>query len=334
MRINANLKAATVEELRGRKHAMHLAAFDYANAETARTLARLAAEGCAEERVARDWTRSMPVQDWLHDGGKEEDLVGCMVAGGTVTFTVEGMLGKLRRACAAVRARHAAVPAERFSADGVYRALAEEMLVTGAAAVSCLRWYLEDTGKGVEHIMRVPIVTGHRVYLGFLERTLPAVGEVRVTAAGRLCRARGAMERSPDEVDAEGFTPLIRAAANGAGARVLRSLVAARANLEARDGGLLKSTALWWAANMGNSEAVVELGRLGADVNTLGQPGFLDGTPFMIAAFEGHTGVIEALGRLGADVNRADKYGRTPLQIAYDMGQSEAAAVLEQLGGR
>jgi hypothetical protein len=74
--ITANVKALTVEDLRGRKRAMHLAAFDYANAETARTLERIAGEEGAEERQQRDPLRMYSVNQWLKQGGKEENLVG------------------------------------------------------------------------------------------------------------------------------------------------------------------------------------------------------------------------------------------------------------------
>jgi hypothetical protein len=362
VRITANLKALTVEELRGRKCAMHLAAFDYANAETARTLERIADEEGAEERLQRDPLRDFSVNQWLNTGGKEENLAGCVVADGRVTFTVKGLLGKLRRDCEAVRARHAAASAERFAGDEAYRAMVGEMLATGAAAVSNLRLYLEDTGRQMESQMRDSLMTGHRAYLGYLARTLPAAGEERAAAAGRLCRALGAMEASADERDAEGLTLLMRAAADGAGSLVLRSLVAARAELEARD--VEERTALYFAAQGGHADVVEVLGRLGADVNAVAYEGFdvtpvcqaaqeghvdvvkalgrldadvnrarLDGcTPVYCAAYMGHTAVIEALGQLGSDVNRTDDVGWTPLERARENGHMEAAAVLERLG--
>jgi hypothetical protein len=327
VRITANLKALTVEELRGRKRAMHLAAFDYANAETARTLERIAGVEGAEERLQRDPLRVHPSVDrWLKIGGKEENLAGCVVADGSVTFTVKGLLGKLRRDCEAVRARHAAAAAERFAGDGAYRAMVGEMLATGAAAVSCLRLYLEDPGSPMEARMRDSLMTGHRGYLGYLARTLPAAGEERAAAAARLCRALGAMRESSNERNAEGLTPLMHAAADGAGSLVLRSLVAARAELEARD--VDERTALYIAAEGGHADVVEALGRLGADVNAVAYQGF-DATPVFIAAQEGHVDVVEALGRLGADVNRATLDGRTPVFVAAADGHT---AVIEALG--
>ncbi len=93
--------------------------------------------------------------------------------------------------------------------------------------------------------MRDTVMNRQRVYLSFLERKLPAEGEARAAAAARLCWAIGAS--SADEADAEGLAPLMRAAADGAGARVLRCLVAARANVNRREAKLGR-TALWHAA--------------------------------------------------------------------------------------
>ena len=134
------------------------------------------------------------------------------------------------------------------------------------------------------------------------------------------------MEASADERDAEGLTLLMRAAADGAGSLVLRSLVAARAELEARD--VEERTALYFAAQGGHADVVEVLGRLGADVNAVAYQGF-DATPVFIAAQEGHVDVVEALGRLGADVNRAVLDGRTPVHLAADGGHT---AVIEALG--
>ena len=103
VRLNANTKAPTLAELRGRRRAMHLAAFAHANAETARELERIAREGRIQERLQSDPLRICNLQSWLQWGGKEADLQGCVVAGGEVTFTAEGYLGYLRRGLAAAR---------------------------------------------------------------------------------------------------------------------------------------------------------------------------------------------------------------------------------------
>jgi hypothetical protein len=333
VRLTANLKAQTAEELTGRRRALHLAAFKYANAETARELDRIAVEGKAEERLKRDANPTLPVQRWLREGGKIEDLARCSIAGGKVHFTVEGLVDKLQRDCDAVLARHASAAAERFVHDRRYRAMAEEMLATGTSAVSSLRLYLEDHSKQMNTMMRTSLMAGHRGYLGFLENTLPKeAGEARTAAAGRLCQVLGVMEASPDERDVDGLTLLMRAAADGAGARVLRGLVAARADLEARDTGKLRATAIWWAAYQGRAEAASELARLGADVNAIGEPGAFDSTPMLMAAQQGFVEVVEALGRFDADVDRAAHDGCTPVWVAARQGHAAAVTALGRLG--
>jgi hypothetical protein len=331
VRVSANLKARTVEELRTQKKDMHLAAFRYLLAETARDLERIAEEERAEDRLQRDPFRVYDLQVWLRTGGREEWLLPGMSDGTRVTFSVAGLVVRIVARCEEVLARHAAVAPEEYNDDEAYRHTVAEMLDTRAAAVSTLRGYIEDPGDQIQSVMRSTITARHRAYLAFLERTLPAAGEGRAAAAGRLCRAMGAMRSSAKEADAEGLTPLMRAAADGAGGRVLRCLVAARADVDARE-ARLDRTALFLAAQFGHAEAVEALARLGGDVNATLKPGVMDATPMFIAAQEGYTAVIEALGRLGADVNLAAKDGRTPVNLAAQGGHTAAIEALGKLG--
>ncbi len=329
--INANSKGLTVEELETQKKDMHLAAFRYLLAETARDLAHIAEEERAEDRLARDPLRVIDLQRWLEAGGRLEWLLPGMTDGTEVTFTVAGLVGRIVAQGEVVLARHAAVAPERYNNDEAFRQTVTEMLETRAAAVATLRGYIEDPGLAMECVMRDTITARQRAYLAFLERTLPAEGEARVAAAGRLCRAMGAMKASVDEVDVEGLAPLMRAAADGAGVRVLRCLVAARADVNARD-AFDGRTALYIAAECGHAETVEALARLGCDVHATAEPGVFDCTPMWIAAQEDHTAVIEALGRLGADVNRASNDGRTPMNIAAENGHTAAIMALGRLG--
>jgi hypothetical protein len=331
VRINANGKALTVEELRTQKKDMHLAAFRHLLAENARDLERIAEDDGAEDRLARDPYRVLDLQLWLSAGGRLEWLLPGMSDGTEVTFTVSGLLARIGRQCEAVLGLHADMPPERYNDDEAFRHKVAEMLETRAAAVATLRGYIENPGAQMEGLMRDTIATRHRAYLAFLERSLPAEGEARAAAAGRLCRAMGAMQSSVDEADTEGFTPLMRAAADGAGGRVLRCLVAARADVDCRDAAEGR-TALFLAAANGHAEAVEALARLGGNVDATADPLVFDCTPMYIAVQEGHEAVIEVLGRLGADVNRAVKDGRTPLSTAAIKGHTAAIEALGKLG--
>jgi hypothetical protein len=221
----------------------------------------------------------------------------------------------------------------RFGVDGAYRALVAEMLQTKAAALATLHFYIEDETAQISFFMRpsVTIFERHRGYLAFLERTLPAAGEGRARGAARLCRLLGAMESSSGEMDAEGLTPLMRAAADGAGPRVLRCLAAAGAEVDAREAAH-GNTALRLAAANGHAAAVEELRRLGGDVDAANKGG---NTSVYIAACNGHLEVVETLGRLGADVNRASDAeggpGRTPMYMAAQNGHAAVIAALGRL---
>jgi hypothetical protein len=331
VRASANLKARTVEELRTQKKDLHLAAFRYLLDETARDLERIAAEEGAPDRLARDPFRVRDLQRWLGEGGRLEWLPPGMADGGEVTFTVAGLLARIWWQCEEVLARHAAAAPELYNDDEAFRHAVAEMLEARAAAVAALRGYIEDPGAQIECVMRDTIATRHRTYLSFLERTLPAEGEARAAAAGRLCRAMGVMQASADEEDAAGLTPLMRAAADGGGGRARRCLAAARADVNRREAAEGR-TALFLAADGGHAEAVEVLARLGADVDAAAYPGTFDCTPVGIAADQGHAAVISVLGRLGADVNRATRDGRTPLFMAASKGDVAAIGELGQLG--
>ena len=127
--------------------------------------------GGAAGQQACDAPGVFPVDPWLKAGGKEENLVGCRKENGYVTLNVQALLGKLRRDCEAVRARHATATVERFAVNGDYRAMVGEMLDTGAAAVCSLRWYLEDSNLSCAELLYTSLITGHKRYLGYLART-------------------------------------------------------------------------------------------------------------------------------------------------------------------
>jgi hypothetical protein len=327
VRVSANLKARTVEELRTQKKDMHLAALRYLLAETARDVERIAGKEAAQERLERDATREKDLALFLGVGGSLDSLLPTMTSGTRVKFTVEGLLARIKRECEAVAERHAAVPPEGYADEETYQDLAAEMLATRAAAVSMLRGYLEDSDAKIETVMRGSLPEMHRLYLSFLERTLPEEETARAAQAARLCRAMGVPQSAADEVDAEGLTRLMRAAAAGAGGRVLRGLVAARADVNRRDAKDGR-TALYLAAEVGHADVVEALARLGAELDTVGYPGVFDCSPTWIAAQEGHASVIDVLGRLGADVNLADKTGRTPVHIAVECGRVAAVDAL------
>ena len=112
VRVNANLKSFTVEELEGRKKEMHLAAFKYMLSETERALAVLAEELDAQGKLEKDTFKTYNLQRFLRvQGGKESDVQG-MIVGDEIHFTVNGLIQKLVAEGASLRDRHAALAQE------------------------------------------------------------------------------------------------------------------------------------------------------------------------------------------------------------------------------
>jgi ankyrin repeat protein len=117
------------------------------------------------------------------------------------------------------------------------------------------------------------------------------------------------------------MTRLMDAAVDGEGARVLRSLVNAAADVNAVNNE--DKTPLRLAAEFGHPETVRLLVELKADLNkTPGAP------PAVAAAYEGHADVIKVLAELGADVHGEDAKGNYPLYHAVRWDYLAVAKVL------
>jgi len=79
----------------------------------------------------------------------------------------------------------------------------------------------------------------------------------------------------------------------------------------------------------GYIETAKELIRLGADINVLDKDGC---TPLHIAARSGHTLIVTELVRIGADVNARNDRGQTPLYVASLYNKTETVVELIRLG--
>jgi len=307
VRINANLKALTAEGLLNQKKELHLTSFGYMLEDVVRDLRRIAEDdGAAERRITVD--------------PRERNR-----------YTVNGFLANIESRCRAVMARHAKVPPEDFAVDEVQRALVVEMLETKTSALSTLRFYIENSTFGIEMLTTViPMAAAHRLYTSFLEGRLPVEGEERVRAAEQLCRIMGLIVTTVDARDADGFTRLMRAAADGESPRVLRCLVAARADPNAAD-PLCGIPAMSFAIQNGHEHLLEPLHALGGNVNAASNEINGGSTPLHIAILESRRAAVEILVRLGCDVNK-QMQGESPLALARAQGHHAIATFLQSFG--
>ena len=131
----------------------------------------------------------------------------------------------------------------------------------------------------------------------------------------------------PDECDALGVSPLIKAAmSNRRQAAALLLEAGGNANAKNTQG----LTALHWAAFRGFPDIVELLLASGADPNIKGGPGV---TPLMQAAMNGHAKVCSLLVAKGANINEPDNEGLTALHKAASDGHAEVVKILVAGGG-
>ncbi|XP_049796419.1 poly [ADP-ribose] polymerase tankyrase-2-like isoform X2 [Schistocerca nitens] len=120
---------------------------------------------------------------------------------------------------------------------------------------------------------------------------------------------------------------LIKAAMVGSTAD-LRALLAAGADVGARDETWESWTALHWTADRGHVEAARLLLEAGAEVGARTRQ---ESTVLHLAACSGHAAVVQLFTdstKYSVDPNAADAYSQTPLHCAASWGRAEAAFAL------
>jgi hypothetical protein len=191
VRIDANLKALTIEELLMQKKAMHLNAFSFLVDEVERDLRALAEGDKAAERTRRDRTASE---------------VTCRLLAERITAQ-----------CRSVLKRHEEVPPEQYvEDDGVNRLLVSESLDVVDMAKS--KWDLwVGGGEAAQWLLDRGLNSCRRQWQMLQERRLAGCGDgaERETLALALCRNKGLLRERVDEVDSFGEAPLLKAAADG-----------------------------------------------------------------------------------------------------------------------
>ena len=131
-----------------------------------------------------------------------------------------------------------------------------------------------------------------------------------------------ALEASP-----AGAADDVVAAARAGDAAAARALLAAGADVDARQGD--GATALHWAAHRGDLALADMLLAAGADVNAANA---LDATPLWLASRNGDARLVARLLAAGADANAPLKMGETPLMSAARSGGVETVRLLLAAG--
>jgi hypothetical protein len=211
VRVNVNLSARTVEQLREQKKRTHCAAFRFLQDKLSGELDCLAKESDAAARLAGDPTKD---QDGAH--------------------SVEGLINGILRQFEAVLKEHEKREEQDFADDVVFQGLVTEMLDAQRWAVYKLRLWLEDRTAYVCYVQNYSLREAHHRFTAFLTRSANAADtdEGRRVAALEVCKARGLLQARVEEFgeapyDAGEASLVAAVAADGASAVDIRMLIIA-----------------------------------------------------------------------------------------------------------
>ena len=292
VRVNANLGAATVDQLREKKKEMHLASARLLADEVKQEVEQLAASVESLERKKRDpYTQS--------EKG-----------------ALEKFSAKIYEQCDAIVERHRNTPAVDYVNDYSFRSLVSEILNMKSWAKEKWQLWLRDESKYMEFMLESSLLECHRQWLSYLRKRLRDVGsdsDERPSLCIELLRSKGLIKAAAHgEENAEGEDLIVAAGADGWSAEDVRALVMAGADVATADEN--GRTGVWTAASCGNVSALKALLAAGGDANTccndseINKSISLDGaSALLIAALNGQTDCVVELIASKADVLQCNK---------------------------
>jgi hypothetical protein len=312
VRVNANLKTETVEELQEKKKRAHIASALGMLDELRHELAEWAASAATAARLLLDYTRNK--------GGR--------------SFTPATFAAAVLRQFEEVVERHKAVPATAYMDDTTFRSLVSEMLETKAWAKEKVLLWMEDVSQYISQVQDSwSLRVCHRKWQARLRQRLAAAADepTQMSELGvQLLQSRGLVKHAVrGEVNSDGEELLVVAGGDGWPASDIFAAVAAGADIAAVD--IAGRTAVHNAARFGNAHSLAALLDVGAQatVCTTDRRGF---SPVWAAAASGGVECLQLLLAARADANERNIEGVAPLFIAAQKGH--AACVVQLLAAR
>ena len=292
VRVNANLGADTVDQLREKKKEMHLASARLLADEVKQEVEQLAASVESLERKKRDSSAQ------VKEGAYQE------------------FSAKIYEQCDAIVERHRNTPAVDYVNDYSFRSLVSEILNMKSWAKEKWQLWLKDESKYMQLVLNFSLLECHRQWLSYLRKRLRDVGsdsDERPSLCIELLRSKGLIKAAAHgEVNAEGEDLIVAAGADGWSAEDVRALVMAGADVAAADDN--GRAGVWAAASCGNVSTLKALLAAGGDASTIcngsqmNESMKVDGaSALLVAAMNGQTECVVELIALKADVLQCDK---------------------------
>ncbi len=192
LRVNANTKTPTCQELLGQKKRMHLTSFQYLLDSLEKDLKERVGAPNAEERKRCDFS-------YFDFERAQSGLVTTIMEKGRIFHDA-----------------HKAVCAAMYSDEGIYRNIVAESLEVITMGQKTFQLWLDGI-RTVWEINRSSLLDCHRLWTAEQRTRLKLCPEKdREKLALDLCHSMGLFRTSVDEQSLFGETPLLSAAANGA----------------------------------------------------------------------------------------------------------------------
>jgi len=292
VRVNANLGAATVDQLREKKKEMHLASARLLADEVKQEVEQLAASVESLERKKRDSSAQLE-------------------KGAYMQFSA-----KIYKQCDAIVERHRNTPAVDYVNDYSFRSLVSEILNMKSWAKEKWQLWLRDESKYILFVLNFSLLECHRQWLSYLRKRLRDVGsdsDERPSLCIELLRSKGLIKAAAHgEENAEGEDLIVAAGADGWSAEDVRALLMAGADVATADEN--GRTGVWAAASCGNVPALKALLAVGGDANTrcndseINESMRVDGASALYgASMNGQTDCVVELIASKADVLQCNK---------------------------
>jgi hypothetical protein len=301
VRINANQKTLTVQQIEETKKRMHLDAFEHLSIELKRDV--------LERKAEFD---SKYLNDPLEKGQRH-------------AYAFKDFTDKIFTECQKLLDKHKATPISTYLEDEGYRNLVIEMLEMKRYARSKFELFVSDASQLFYVVHDMSNREAHRQRLAQFKRKFLLLEDKKskADAALELCKMKGLLVDSALELNFSGEHKIMEAAFDGWSLSDLRLLIAAGVNTSIID--YRGNTAFKIACFLGHTETIEAL-------HSLGLGSLHDNNPVLAAAWYGHTESVLALHRLKANVNDALRDGRTPIMVAAQGGHTNTVQTLHSLG--
>jgi len=288
VRVNANLRSETVEQLLEKKKGMHMTSARLLADEVKAELERLAASVETLERKKRD----------LFVNALGDDPMNVFSA-------------KINAQCDAILERHRSMDAADYANDNKFRSVVSEILNMKSRAIEKWQLWLKDESKNIEQVCSASLAECHRMWLSLLRkrvRKAAAGSDDRRRACLELLQSKGLVEAAAHgELNADGEDLVVAAGAEGWSSEDINALLAAGADITTAD--VNGKTGVWNAASCGHLLTLKALLGAGGDANTRcndserNQEMLLTAaSALFMAALNGHEDCVEELIVSGADV--------------------------------